>query len=945
MIFISVSSYGSIKKAQESPDPSVTEKTSVQQDTTSSATRAKIRKEYTSDAKKQKLKIRGMNDFPPFSYLNKEGKPDGFDVDIIKAILEDLGYKPGDYEYQLESFDELKADIKESDIDIIGGVFYSFSNAEDINLSLPLCTLSHNIIIPDNSNITNLWGLKNKKVIVQDGSFGYRFLIENKLTNTIFMVKTLKEGINLLKRGGADAIITSDLAFFNSKINLHDFNLKIIGLGTSPQHYAIATPANNRVLMYKLNIGLQNLKSSGQYNAIYSKWFGIKDKSVSLIQYLIIFGVVTFFVLILLLFIWLLRRKVNKATNQIMLSQQELELAINAGEITAWSYDTTKQEFIALRGQISKTDAIGSSNFFSLLHPDDIERMRKNFRDLSINAQNNLYCKFRMRKERTDTEYRIFETRMIYVPGQKKIVGTLKDITEDILMREKLEDFKIKSEFITNMNGVILFNYDALEMEFFRLNPGNSEIILSYPQDEYLNLVHPDDREIAIKFMEDLSIGENSNISSEYRMINDDGSYDWYAIEAVAYKRNELGTIVNYLGLRRNNTKWKNITDDLIVLRDRAEASNRLKSAFLANMSHEIRTPLNAIIGFSELITETTDKEEQEHYKSIINTNNHLLLQLINDVLDLSKIEAGYVDFKFEGFNFHTFFNDLYQSLSMRKPENISFINAAPNLDLDILGDKMRITQLITNFVTNAFKFTSKGSVTMSYSFNNEELTVEISDTGIGIAPENQEKIFDRFEKLNEFIQGTGLGLSICKTLVSAMGGKIGVRSKLGEGSTFWITLPCNPNIDSQEASEEVHNELLHQEEELTSIERKKENIQPKKPKILIAEDNPSNYLYAKTVLSTQYDAERASDGFEALKMAKNNKYEFILMDMKMPNMDGLEATQKIREFDKKTPIIAISAYVLDTDQKDTIESGCNGFLTKPLKVDSLTAELSKLAK
>ena len=234
--------------------------------------------------------------------------------------------------------------------------------------------------------------------------------------------------------------------------------------------------------------------------------------------------------------------------------------------------------------------------------------------------------------------------------------------------------------------------------------------------------------------------------------------------------------------------------EQLKLARDKAEQSDKLKSAFLANMSHEIRTPLNAIVGFSELLHNTVDKEESAEYWKIISTNNNLLLTLIGDILDLSKIEAGYVDLANREFDITQLFEEMATLYKQKMNDKVTFRCNTPYQSYIVNLDKNRLTQILTNFVNNAIKFTREGSIEIGYAICNDLLRIYCSDTGIGISEENTAKVFGRFEKLNDFAQGTGLGLSICKAIVDAQGGTIGVNSKPNEGSTFWAELPLNKN-------------------------------------------------------------------------------------------------------------------------------------------------------
>lgn len=244
------------------------------------------------------------------------------------------------------------------------------------------------------------------------------------------------------------------------------------------------------------------------------------------------------------------------------------------------------------------------------------------------------------------------------------------------------------------------------------------------------------------------------------------------------------------LNIEWDITEMELMKRELMVAKEKAETSDQLKSAFLANMSHEIRTPLNAIVGFSSMLQEADNPEEKLQYVTIIEENNKRLLQLISDILDLSKIEAGTFDFTFEKVNAKRLCNELYQAMQMRTSPQVE-LRLSPDLpDLQLTSDKSRLYQVLSNFVVNALKFTSEGSITISYQIKGKEAKFSVEDTGIGIEPEKQTAVFNRFVKLNNFIPGTGLGLSICQSIITQLGGKIGVDSEPGKGSCFWFTHP-----------------------------------------------------------------------------------------------------------------------------------------------------------
>ena len=337
--------------------------------------------------------------------------------------------------------------------------------------------------------------------------------------------------------------------------------------------------------------------------------------------------------------------------------------------------------------------------------------------------------------------------------------------------------------------------------------------------------------------------------------------------------------------------------EELLVAKEKAEEANRLKTAFLANMSHEIRTPLNAIVGFSNIIAEIDDEVERQSYLDIIHKNNDLLLQLIDDILDFSKIEAGTMDYHFEEVDIKDICGEIALADSIKMPSDVVLIFDLGSPSVIVKTDERRVMQVISNFVNNAIKFTTKGSITIYYEIEGDFIRVCVKDTGIGISAENQRRIFERFIKVDTFQQGTGLGLTISRTIIEALGGKIGVDSEEGVGSTFWFTLP----LDTKRTDIELSPDIPVQSEETPRSDRHHS--------ILIAEDVYENYFLLETLFGKQYQLYHALNGQEAIDMFETYHPDLILMDIKMPVMDGLELIEKIREQDQSTRIVLLTCY------------------------------------
>jgi signal transduction histidine kinase len=371
------------------------------------------------------------------------------------------------------------------------------------------------------------------------------------------------------------------------------------------------------------------------------------------------------------------------------------------------------------------------------------------------------------------------------------------DKTENTIAYNKIQEFKNFFELVGDYAKVGYAHFDALSRNGYALsswykNVGEEE---GTPLPEIIGIhshFHPEDRAVMLDFLAKVVKGESTKLCRDVRIRRADGSYTWTRVNVLVRNYRPQDNVIEMLCINFDITQLKETEQMLIKAKEKAEEADRLKSAFLANMSHEIRTPLNAIVGFSSMLEEAEDQEEKHQYITIIEDNNKLLLQLISDILDLSKIEAGTFDIIPERVNAKQLCNDLFQAIQMKTSPQVE-LRLKDNLpELTFTSDKNRLYQVLLNFVTNALKFTSEGNITIDYQIDGNEVKFSVQDTGMGIEPEKQEAIFTRFVKLNSFIPGTGLGLSICQSIVTQLGGKIGVESEPGRGACFWFTHPIN---------------------------------------------------------------------------------------------------------------------------------------------------------
>lgn len=409
----------------------------------------------------------------------------------------------------------------------------------------------------------------------------------------------------------------------------------------------------------------------------------------------------------------------------------------------------------------------------------------------------------------------------------------------------------------------------------------------------------------------------------EYPLDVDDCERHYFQARIAPFEDNKVMALIHDIGDRVQRS------NELIEAKQRAEEADRMKSVFLANMSHEIRTPLNAIVGFSEIIALTEDEVEKAEYLNIIQKNSNLLLQLINDILDLSRIESGKSEMNFQLVEMTGLIDEVEKVHRLKMKTAIRLNVIRPDEEIWIMVDRNRITQVLFNFLSNAIKNTHEGAITLGLEVCGEWLKVYVTDTGCGIAKEKLPLIFNRFEKLNDFVQGTGLGLPICQSIVERLGGKISVGSEVGVGSTFVMTLPYRQFVlgaDGEPVEINAH------------VERRSDG----RKKILIAEDTESNFMQINILLKKDYTISWVTNGEEAVNSFLRERPDLILMDIRMPVMNGIQATEKIRTVDIDLPIVAVTANAFLIEQQQALAAGCNDIIAKPYTYERLKETIIK---
>ena len=517
-------------------------------------------------------------------------------------------------------------------------------------------------------------------------------------------------------------------------------------------------------------------------------------------------------------------------------------------------------------------------------------------------------------------------------------------IQKELVQKRDFESDRFYEMLVQSANDGISF-YDR----DWKLKYANTAFysMIGYEKDSYnalnqIDLIHPDDQDYQLK--KEQALAHNGFFETELRLRHKTGHYMNLSSRSVTV-RSDSGEVLGALTISRDITRMKQVYEDLIKANIGAEASNRLKSNFLANISHEIRTPLNSVVGFSNLLlSNNLPNEVKEEYIEHINHNSERLLQIIGDIIDLSRLESSQIEITYEEASLNTIVNEIIEEArQVIKRNEKSIILNVKNYFEDIgdliFTDRIWLKRVLNHLMDNAVKFTLEGSVEFSYLLENQNIVFKIRDTGIGINKENLGHIFEEFRQ--EFdghhrpFEGLGIGLTLAKEVIERMGGKIFVESEKGVGSEFSFSIPYRPAGSTKAKVAILNNEHLIK------------NIDWSSKKCLLVDDNKDVLIYLNRILTdTGVAIITARSGFEALAIIKANPdIDVVLLDMQMPEMNGIEATKEIRKIRKNLPIIAQTAFIFEDDKDIILEAGCDACLIKPIRREHLLTVMSSFVK
>ena len=615
---------------------------------------------------------------------------------------------------------------------------------------------------------------------------------------------------------------------------------------------------------------------------------------------------------------------------------QKIVSVLAAHKVALWEYDirtgvcSFDEDYFRILGLTEAgVEFSDIDDFYRFAHPDDVSNYREAFGRMLASDTKNACIRVRCVGNKGQViwlEDNFFSYQSDEEGRPQKLVAYTGNITARCEGEARIRALEERNRKVIEALPEFIFIMDD---RFFITDVlMASGTVLLHPVEE---LIGADGRTIYSAEVSDLFVrnireclADGKIREIEYPLDVESGRH-YFQARIAPYEKNKVLALIHDIGDR---VRW---SKELIEAKARAEESDRMKSVFLATMSHEIRTPLNAIVGFSELIAAGDCGEEQEEYQEIIRSNSNLLLQLVNDILDLSRIESGKSENHFQPVEVTGLLDEVGKVHSLKMTAGVELKIVAPARPVWILTDRNRLTQVLFNFLSNAIKNTQHGCITLGAVQRDGWLDLFVSDTGCGM-PENKiPLIFNRFEKLNDFVQGTGLGLSICQSIAERLGGYIDVQSQLGVGSTFSFCLPYRADAELKVA------EL--QQPVAASVQKHPDR---KRKVILVAEDVEANYRLLAALLKKEYTLRWVTNGREALHSFVRERPDLILMDLKMPEMNGIEATERIRSISPNIPIIAVTAHAYYTDKEQALAAGCNAIVSKPYAIADLKQAIER---
>lgn len=786
------------------------------------------------------LRIGGDYNYPPYEYLDANGTPRGYNIDLCNELGKELGRK---VEIRLYKWARIKEELDNGSIDLVPGMAFSTERAKSLVFSEPHTKTWRAFFVPLKSKFKKSSDLSHAKLIVQQGDIAEDYLTKSKFQGSRISVPTQEDALQLLASGTGDATLVNYMSGGYTIKNKGLKGLKTLTGEVLPKFYCMAS--HDAELIAEVDAALMKITQDGRLQKLQDQWFGVYDPS-------------------------LIQRNLS----------------------------TSRARILYLVG------------FLILLG--------------------------------------IFLTLLIYLYKLKRIIQQRNALLAE--SREKLKQLEEDFTFF-HTGPLVSYKFDLQTQHLMFVSEGlkqwgySPELAMAR-ESGFTDIVFSEDRPwIDERFMRQIKDSITSDIK-QYRVISKTGDIHWVLDYNVIMSHAD-GKKLLY-GYMIDITDQKSLEAELLEAKEKAETASIAKGHFLANMSHEIRTPLNGIMGFIQVLLQMESSPQQREYYDIIYSSGQSLMKIVNDILDVSKIESGKMDLIQSDFNPAFLIQDMVKGFAyQREKPGVDIRTRLSDKIPDILfGDMLRLRQILINLLQNAMKFTEEGWIEISaevYNRSNNDIRILfcVSDTGIGIDPVKQKDIFDNFSQLDNRITrkygGTGLGLSIVKRLVELMGGFVWVESEPAKGSSFFFILPFK-----------LQSEVLMESDK--QAQRQLDRGLLPELHVLLVEDELVNQAVTRRQLeSWNLKVDIAENGAAAVEFYQNNDYDCILMDVQMPVMDGVAATRKIRQIEaetgRRTTIYAYTAAAMAGDRERFLEAGMDDYISKPVDIELLFSLLMQVPK
>lgn len=753
-----------------------------------------------SSIEKNNFIIGCASNLAPFQFSEDMNSAQGYEFELLTTILENANIE---YEVIIDNWKNIKDKFQNNEIDIIA-TSIPYNDLSNYNVSNSYGSISRIMIYSEGSNFNCFSDLKDKKIVYVNGPRIKELPILSDISNHVTIVSDLYDGIKIVVTGIADAVICSeDLA--TNMIERYQLKgivcKKIEDFEKNDLRFIFSESTKHFIPQF--NASFKEITTDGRFSKIREKWFGVEQiNAISpFVKSFIYIGGVLGLILFVIIFYLIIKLIKKNKENKSMFDK--LSLAIDSNNLIIWIYDSKTKKFKFLHGY--------SSLFYNNITLDKVtdmisEKYRAQLFNIIDDLQSLSIKKASFSAPMYSKEQKVYaEINMMSIIKDgtiKNVVGSFKDVTKkferDIELynaKSKLEEYKYRLEKSISKSDMMIIEYNNITKKIKFLNNQlineNTHVLPSYFKD----LIHPEDYDDFLAMFEKMNTGDISIPPIEYRIkySNESEEYIYKSIQMKPFEMKKGGYIIGYVGVISDITKWKKEINKMGSI-EHYEDSFSSTPAFLANISHEIRTPLNAIVGFSDLVNDAENQEERSMFINSIKTNSDLLLSLISDILDLSKIESGLYNYIYSEFKVNDICNDVYHNNYQDCSNNVIMILNTNKSDIVIKSDYDRLKQVLNNLISNAIKYTEEGSITISFDKitqkNREFIKFIICDTGIGIEKERMDMIFDKFTRFNAPNESSGLGLSISKNIIESLGGQIGVESEINKGSIFWFTIP-----------------------------------------------------------------------------------------------------------------------------------------------------------